>query len=344
METLNLKERIKALGKLGEYILEEKPELNEIANTAHHHNKWFTPDNIKYALKAIAENFLDEKEINEWLSKYSLPENNSAKNIGLVMAGNIPLAGFHDLLCVLLTGNKAMIKLSSKDNDLLPFLLSKLVEFEPGFANSFEFIERLKAMNAVIATGSNNSSRYFEYYFGKYPHIIRKNRNSVAVLTGNETKADLIRLGDDIFLYFGLGCRSVSKLYVPEGYSFDSFFDALSPFSTVMMHDGYKNNYDYNRTLLMMNNIPHFASDFLMLHKSDKLSSPIATLYFEYYNSEEQVNDALSNLKDEIQCVVSSGNLNISFSDSVPFGKSQQPAPDNYADGVDTIRFLVSLD
>jgi len=334
---MNTEQKIKVFHALGKYILAENQELEKAIHTASLHNKWFTPANVKHALKAIAENYLDEKLLHRWLSNYHLPGNKNPKRIAIIMAGNIPLAGFHDLLCALITGNIAIIKQSSKDRHLLPHLLDKLCEAEPQLKNTFGFAEQpLKNFDAVIATGSNNSSPYFEYYFGKYPHIIRRNRNSVAVLTGKETKDELLKLGDDIFLYFGLGCRSVSKLLVPLDFDFDKFFKSLEPFQSLIAHNGYKNNYDYNLTLLIMNKMPYYASDFLLLQENTSPSSPIATLNFEYYGNLNEMNGMLETCKDETQCVVA-GNLK----DSVAFGESQSPQLGDYADGVDTIRFLL---
>lgn len=335
---LKKEQQITALHRLGKYILSGSAGLKEAVSTASQHNKWFTRGNVEYALKSIAENFLNEKLLRKWLQEYELSDARSPLRIGIVMAGNIPLAGFHDLLCVLITGNIALIRQSSKDKHLLPHLLGKLCEIEPRFSGSVVFAEQLKNFDAVIATGSNNTSRYFEYYFRKYPHIIRRNRTSVAVLTGRETKEELRKLGDDIFLYFGLGCRSVSKLYVPHGFDFMGFFDALQPFQSLMMHSGYKNNYDYSFTLNIMNKTPHYASGFLVLQENPSLASPIATLNFEYYRDRNELAEKLKAVRDGIQCVVAND-----FNGSVAFGRSQSPQLWDYADGVDTVKFLLSL-
>ncbi len=333
-----LKQRITALSELGRYILSDHSGLKETLHNASLHNKWFTVPDMRYALKAIAENYLDAEKLRNWISKYEIPLNHPRKRIGIVMAGNVPLAGFHDLLCVLTTGNIAVIKMSSKDRLLLPLLMTRLCDIEPEFRGTFEFTEQLKGFDAVIATGSNNSAHHFEYYFGKHPHIIRKNRNSVAVLTGRETKDELLKLGDDIFLYFGLGCRSVSKLHVPKDYDFNFLFEALQPFQSLLSHNGYKNNFDYNLTLHIMNKTPHFNSGFLLLQENKALSSPIATLNFEYYRTIDEVKAALRSCKDDIQCVVSN-----SIDAAVPFGDSQKPQLPDYADGADTMNFILSL-
>lgn len=336
VKNLSIEQRINAFAALGKSMLAGGTELGAVITQAALHNKWFTEENVRTALKAIAENFLDATLLEKWISAYRIPQNSNPQKIALVMAGNIPLAGFHDLLCVLMTGNHALIKMSSKDKHLLPYLLNQLCKAEPGFRDYFSFVEMLKDFDAVIATGSNNSSRYFEYYFGKYPHIIRKNRNSVAVLTGKETTEQLQRLGNDIFLYFGLGCRNVSKLYVPRGYDFPQLFRALEPFHPIIHHHGYKSNFDYNLTLLIMNGTPYHASDFLMLTENKSLASPLASLHYEFYDTLEDAKALIQEHKDEIQCVVAECEIE----NSISFGKSQQPKLADYADGVDTVSFL----
>lgn len=335
---MHLEKRIKALAQLGSYLASDSDELEGVKLKSYHHNKWFTENNVNQSLKAVISHYLDSKKLEQWIAPYSI-NGSSNKTIGLVMAGNIPLVGFHDFLTVLITGNKVLVKLSSKDQFLLPFITDKLIEIEPGFKEQIAWVDRLKDFDAVIATGSNNAARYFEYYFGKYPHIIRKNRNSVAVLTGEETESDILELGKDIFQYFGLGCRNVSKLYVPKGYDFDALLHALQPFHTVRDHDGYKNNYDYQRTLLLMNLIPHHANEFIMLSENQSLHSPISALYFEYYDSLDEVQSKIVNLKSEIQCVVSNAGL----PNTLPFGKAQEPELWDYADEVDTVEFLINM-
>ncbi|MBA2407118.1 MAG: acyl-CoA reductase, partial [Chitinophagales bacterium] len=233
---MNLQKTIITLRELGELMNPELPEVQAIAERAYQHNKWFTSENVFLMLNQIRQNFLCPEKLQPWLSEYSFEKQQAQKNVGIVMAGNIPLVGFHDLLCVMLSGHKALIKLSSKDDILLPWVLKKLFNIDESWKHSIAIAELLNGMDAVIATGSKNSSRYFEYYFSKYPHIIRKNRGSIAILNGNESSADLQKLGKDIFTYFGLGCRNVSKLYVPRHYSFDLFFDSIGGFSNMINH------------------------------------------------------------------------------------------------------------
>lgn len=315
-------------------------DFNELIQSVHYNNGWFTEDNVRNAIAAIASS-LNQDLLISWLSKYrkTISATPQAKNVAVIMAGNIPMVGFHDMLCVLLSGNKFTGKLSSDDKLLLPYIAKILIAIEPKFANYIEFTEgQLKNIDAVIATGSNNSARYFEYYFGKYPHIIRKNRNSVAVLSGMESKEDLKLLGKDIFQYFGLGCRNVSKLFVPRGYKFDTLYESIFDFQYVVNNNKYGNNYDYNRTVYLMgNNESLLDNNFLLLKEDSSYSSPIGVLFYEFYDDIHILNQQLQNEKDQIQCIVST----ISEINSViPFGEGQCPKLDDYADGVDTMEFL----
>jgi hypothetical protein len=336
---MTLAELTEAFTRLSAFLKTSSPELGSIKEKTYYHNNWFTEDNIDLMLNSITDNFLDEQKIAKWSSNYPASKNNdfsAPKTVGLVMAGNIPLVGFHDLFCVLFSGNKALVKLSSKDNILLPFIVERLFEFNPELKDYIVFTDILKNINAVIATGSNNSARYFEYYFKKYPHIIRRNRGSVAVLTGGESKDDIFNLGKDIFQYFGLGCRNVSKLYVPYDYDFTFFFDTLELYKKIREHGKYMNNYDYNRTILMMNKVPHLASDFLMITEDERIISPIASLHYEFYTDENDLKLKLEKHSGDIQCVAGKNF-------PIPFGKTQQPQLWDYADNVNIMEFLYSL-
>ena len=335
---MNTADRIEILSKWGAAISTDAG-MEAAVHKASLYNSWFTVDNTQHMLKAITTQFLNKDALTQWLAKYQIPNEPSDIKVGIIMAGNLPLVGFHDLLCVLAVGQIASVKLSSKDEIMLPHLVKVLETVSPEMAARVEFAERLSGFDAVIATGGNNTGRYFEQYFGKYPHIIRRNRNSVAVLEGNETRAELMRLGDDIFRYFGLGCRNVSKIYVPRGYDLTILLDALEPFSTVMLHDKYKNNYDYQRTLLLLNQTPHLASEFLSIREKDTIISAISTLNYEYYDSLDEVMKALAAAESDIQVVVSK----LPIDGAVALGKSQQPELWDYADKVDTIAFLTSV-
>ncbi len=302
------------------------------------HNGWFTNENICFALQSWA-NALTEENINKWLSPYNFSKVNT-KNIGLILAGNIPLVGFHDFLSVLISGHNALVKTSSNDQHLLQFLSNYLISIEPRLESRITFVEgKLENFDAVIATGSNNTARYFDYYFKDKPNIIRKNRNSVAVLNGEETKDELISLGEDIFRYFGLGCRNVSKIFVPKNYNFDSFFNAVFEYQEIVQYEKYANNYDYNKAVYLMSNFKLLDNGFLTLKEDSSYSSPISSVFYEYYESKEEIEQKLKNDAEKIQCIVSKK----SFPNSIYFGETQLPNLWDYADNVDTIRFLIDL-
>ncbi|UJH67208.1 acyl-CoA reductase [Allomuricauda sp. SCSIO 65647] len=313
--------------------------LNDAVAKAERQNGWFTRDNILFALRQWAE-ALTTKNLENWLETYDIPQGRSSKTISIVMAGNIPLVGFHDFLSVLITGNKVLCKLSSNDKNLLPALSAFLMKEEPLLKNRILFAaSKIEDFDAVIATGSNNTARYFEYYFKDHPHIIRKNRTSVAVLSGNETKEDLEALGEDIFRYFGLGCRNVSKLFVPKGYDLDTFFNAMFKYKSVINHHKYANNYDYNKAVYLMSEFQIFDNGFIILKKDQGLHSPIATLFYEEYGTVKALGQKLNEKNDDLQCVVSQMNLE----NEINFGQTQKPKLDDYADGIDTVDFLLKL-
>ncbi len=310
--------------------------FHETINLAKHHNGWFTKENILYALNGWAT-LLTEEKLENWLSPYNLEENET-KTVAIIMAGNIPLVGFHDFLSVLITGNSVLAKLSSNDKVLLPLLSKYLIEVEPSLKNRITFTDKkLENFNSVIATGSNNSARYFEHYFGKYPHLIRKNRNSVAILTENETTEELRALGEDIFRYYGLGCRSVSKIFVPKDYNFELFFKAIYDYNTIIDSVKYANNYDYNKAVYLMSEFKLLENGFLILKEDTSYSSPIASLFYEHYSSLDTLKALLEEDKDKIQCVVS----NASIENEISFGQTQCPALNQYADNIDTVEFLL---
>jgi hypothetical protein len=316
-------------------------QLNQVIDFIKQDNQWFTNESVRKSIAAWAE-LLNEKNLRSWLDNYSNIENNNPKTVAIIMAGNIPLVGFHDLLCVLVSGNKALVKPSSDDKILLNLVITSLIEINPTLQHKIEIVDgAIKNIDAIIATGSNNSARYFDYYFGKYPHIIRKNRNSIAILNGAETESDLKNLGKDVFTYYGLGCRNVSKLFVPVDYNFNSFFEAIFEFGEVINHNKYGNNYEYNRAVYLMNSIPLLDNNFLLLKQDESLSSPIGVLFYEFYSDLEELKNKLKDNSEKIQCVVC--NKNINFTNSINFGESQQPGLIDYADGVDVMKFLTKL-
>lgn len=322
-------------------------ETEKVIAAASAANPWFDEDCVLYALGAIGRS-LSKEDLEQWLTSYSKKISPEKKKIvGVINAGNIPAVGFHDFLCVLMSGNIYHGKNSSDDSHLLPHIAALLKKIEPGFEEHINFVQRISNPDAVIATGSNNSARYFEYYFKKYPHIIRKNRNGVALLSGNETSEELRGLADDVFRYFGLGCRNVSKVFVPEDFELAKLFPAFESYSPISQHHRYMNNYNYQRVLLLMNKIPFLENGFVILRESEPLHSPISVLHYEHYKNASDVFEKLSAKSEEVQCVAVGTDLlkkNPSEKLSlVSFGQTQNPKLWDYADGVDTMEFLVTL-
>jgi hypothetical protein len=339
MPFLSVEKLIIAFTKLGAFMASPDAAFTAVMEGSSNHNAWFTLEEVKKAVTSLSY-MLNNNDIEKWFQSIEISDN--PKKIGLVLAGNIPLVGFHDVLAVLVTGNIALIKLSSSDDKLLPALLRQLVSIEPALEPQIQYTDRLKDFDAIIATGSNNSSRYFDYYFGKVPNIIRKNRNSVAVLTGDESKEAIAQLGHDIFDYFGLGCRNVSKIFIPEGYEIKNFFEPLESFQPIINHFKYNNNYDYNKSIYLVNQVKHYDNGFLLLKEDEGMSSPLAVLYFEYYNSLDAVAERLNVQQAEIQCAVSEAQMTLDLA-VLPFGQSQSPKLWDYADNVDTVAFLTKL-
>ncbi len=360
----SLNERVYAFAKAGTLLsayLEKSSGTAQLSSEdvvietaiqrAETHNSWFTHEQTRHALAqwAVA---LDEQKLNAWLAPYHM-ENITPRTVGIVAAGNIPLVGFHDVLSIILAGHHALIKLSSNDRYLLPMMLELATLQLPSLADSYTFTEnRLKNQDAVIATGSNNTARYFEYYFRDVPHIIRKNRNSIAILTGKETLEDMQALSEDVFRYFGLGCRSVSHLKVRRGYNFDLFFNGMYEQRELINNKKYLNNYDYNKAVYLMSEFDLLDNEFLLIkEENSSYSSPIATLGYSYYDGLDQVKQEIQQNAENLQCVVSSPEVNkqigatqdLQTPQFVGFGETQQPALSDYADGVDTLQFLISL-
>ncbi|HEX6171520.1 MAG TPA: acyl-CoA reductase [Chitinophagaceae bacterium] len=325
--------RIDLAAQLGEYILSNSPEWQETKQQASLTNPWFTPEFIDLATGNIAGNFLDKQKLKSWTSSYKI-ETAAPKKVGIVMAGNIPLVGFHDFLSVFISGHRAIIKASSKDEVLIKHLVDKLTEWNKKLNELAVFQEMLKGCDAYIATGSNNSARYFEYYFKKYPHIIRRNRTSVAVLDGNETTAELEKLADDVHLYFGMGCRNVTKIFVPKGYDFIPMLTAFKKYDHFKDHHKYKNNYDYYLALHILNGKFYMSNESIILLENPSIFSPISQLNYEFYTNKKLVAESLRTLSD-LQCAVGH--------DYLPFGQAQLPSLTDYADGIDTINFLTKL-
>ncbi|GAA4198466.1 acyl-CoA reductase [Pedobacter jeongneungensis] len=337
MSALTHEKAINAFVQLGQKLTNPTDILGNAIYSAENANAWFTQENIKKSILSFSE-MLNADDLASWFESVKIT--NSPKKVGLILAGNIPLVGLHDVLCVLATGNIALIKLSSADDKLIKAVLAELVKIEPAFEAKIEYVERLKDFDAVIATGSNNSSRYFDYYFGKVPNIIRKNRNSVAVLDGTESFEDIQHLGADIFDYFGLGCRNVSKIYFPKDYDIANFYEGIESFQPIINHFKYNNNYDYNKSIYLVNAAKHYDNGFLLLKEDENLTSPLAVLFYEEYDNLQEVEARLKDKSENIQCIITKSPLNFKTFD---FGQSQHPKLWDYADNVNTIEFLNNL-
>jgi hypothetical protein len=331
---MDLQQRIDLMVEIGKYFKADNEEWQDVKERSYHKNGWFTPEFIQIAATQIADNFLVKEKLQQWAAHYHIDDNIHPKNVGIVMAGNIPMVGFHDFLAVFISGHYQTVKLSSKDDLLLKHIFQLMYSLDIETQNYISISEMLKGCDAYIATGSNNSGRYFEQYFGKYPNIIRRNRTSAAILTGNETALELQKLSDDIHLYFGLGCRNVTKIYVPEGYDFVPLLGAFKSYAYFADHHKYKNNYDYQLSILLLNNIYYMTDGSTLLIDNAGLFSPISQLHYQFYKAGENPAEALKNNED-VQCIVGTGYTT--------FGEAQNPQLSSYADGVDTMQFLLGL-
>lgn len=346
---ISLQERIVAFSQLGKTLKhfavdsqwenyqsgltkEEFNHFNQVIKSVNRHNGWFTENNVRLAIEAISE-MLSLNKLTEWVANYQMKA--QPKTVAIIMAGNIPLVGFHDFLSVLISGHSVMIKMSSNDKLLFPELVKILIKIEPRFEERIIFSEKLQDFDAVIATGSDNSAVYFESYFGKYPNIIRKNRTSIAILEGSETEEELKELSKDVFQYFGLGCRNITKVYLPQDYDLNHLFKAFYDWKEIINHNKYANNYDYNKAIYLLNKVDLIENGFLLLKEDEGLHSPLGALFYERYQNMEDLNKLIENKKEELQCIVSKKHI--------PFGKAQSPELWDYADGVDTLAFLDTL-
>ncbi len=337
---MTFQQRKEAFIQLGHFLQDAANNAHKAIVEAYLYNQWFTEESQRMALQAWAD-ALNEQKINDWTAKYDFEKPQNSKTVAIIMAGNIPLVGLHDLICVLLSGHHALVKLSSDDKILPKFIVAALLQIEPAFADRITLLndEKLEKYDAVIATGSNNSNRYFEHYFSKVPNILRKNRNSIAVLTGNETNDEMKLLAKDIFTYFGLGCRNVSKLYLPKGFDMALFFENTKDYDLYLNHNKYANNLMYHKSIWLLNQDDFLENGLINLKEDKSFSSPLASVFYEYYENIDDIKAMIENRKNEIQCVVSKIDLGV----NIPFGKTQQPKLWDYADNVDTIEFLLGL-
>lgn len=329
---LSIEKRIDVLGKLGQYMLSDDAAWQEAKQRALQANSWFTLGNIELAVRNIAENYLQTDKLQTWIKAY--PTVTASKKLGIVMAGNIPLVGFHDFLCGFISGHQLFLKLSSKDDVLIKHLIQQLISYEPTIAELVTIADTLKGCDAYIATGSNNTARYFEQYFGKFPNIIRKNRTSVAILDGTETDEELSLLADDIFSYFGLGCRNVTQVCIPKGYDLSKLLIACDKYSDLVLHHKYKHNFDYYLAIYLLNKVPCLTNDAMILVENEIPFSAVSVLHYRYYDNIDTLKSSLTESND-IQCIVGH--------DGLPFGSAQHPTLSDYADAADTMQFLTTL-
>lgn len=336
MDLINQVNSFLELGKRIENL--DANSLASIIEKANTQNPWFTESFIRHAFAGLVH-LLNENKLAQWLSHYDI-KNTASKKVGVVMAGNIPMVGIHDLICVLISGHQLMAKLSSDDEVLMRFIVDLLLEIDPELGSNVQFVDKLKGMDAVIATGSDNTSRYFDYYFGRYPNIIRRNRTSIAILNGNEQDHELKKLGDDLFLYFGLGCRNISKLFIPEGYEIEKLIRQFENYSHLAEHQKFNNNYHYNKSILLVNLEDHLDNGFALFQRNSKLVSPLSVIYYDYYSNITGLKTLLDKESDKIQCVVTN---NEQVEKRIGFGKAQLPEIWDYADDIDTMEFLQNL-
>jgi hypothetical protein len=339
---MKITERINSLVQLGILLSDlETPDISSVLHKAEIENPWFTQQNIRQSIIAIRDQYLSESALNMLAGRYHLDDNIEVKRVGIILAGNIPLVGFHDVLCCFMAGHHALLKFSDKDKVLMKWVINLLTTCDPNTKTYFTEVEKLQNYDAAIATGSNTSATHFEYYFRHIPHLIRKNRNSVAVLSGNESADQIKELGFDIFTYFGLGCRNVSMIFIPKDYEIRHLFVGFDSFKDIKNHNKYKNNFDYNHALMLLNKEDFLQNEFLILKKSDQIISRIASAHYQYYSDIASLTQNLLMNKGDIQCVVS--EVPIEGFRTVGFGSAQSPAIDDYADGADTMQFLLGL-
>ncbi len=342
---MTLQKRINAFTELGHIMKDaasdhpsstEATGFRKLMDSQEQHNRWFTPENVKISVRAIAS-MLEKDKLEAWLKAYAISDHPAMMNtIAVIMAGNIPLVGFHDFMCVLITGNRILARTSSKDSQLIRALSEIICKINTSFNDNIIFTDRITAhYDAIIATGSDNTSRYFEYYFSQKPHTFRKNRNSVAIISKDTEERDMEALSYDIFTYFGLGCRNVSKIYLEEGLDPDIIFLKWAEWSYILNHQPYANNYLYNKSLFRINKEPFLDNGFLLLKHSTGFSSPVSVVFYDSFSIREKLMEELSLYSDNIQCIVSENGI--------LFGQTQYPGPGDYADNMDTIEFITSL-
>lgn len=339
---MTLNERIGILANLGTALIENNDARKFAVAKAYYENKWFTEDEVNRMLSAITDHYLDYDALAKFVGHYDLDQElGDVKTIGLIPAGNIPLVAFHDILCILLSGHQAQVKMSDKDKNLLPWIMQVLEGISLEMARQVQFVEKLSGFDAVIATGSNNSAETFKRYFGKYPHIIRNNKTGIAVLSGEETNEELTDLAEDVFSYYGLGCRNISKIYVPTEYDFNPLCEVLNTYKEIVLHSKYKNNFDYNLAIAMLNKDAHINVASIILIEKAEIHSRIASLHYEFYDKLSAVASDLKSKQENIQVITT--NLPLDNLETKALGMAQKPMLEDYADGIDSMKFLKSL-
>ncbi len=337
---MSLQQRIEILAELGNRLEQSDEKLDAIIQKNYLYNKWFTIENTQLAIQAIRQELLDKNKLQTWAAQYNISDNQIQKRVGIVLSGNIPLEGFHDIISTFIAGHQSIIKLSEKDEYLIPYFISILTDIQPESAAYFPVAERIKGIDSVIITNANDSTRYYETYFGKYPNIIRKQRASVGILAGNETEEDWKKLGIDVFRFFGLGSRNVSKLYLPKGYDLAPLLEFWKRFEHLIHHDKYKNNFDYNYSLILMNGLPHISNGIILMQEAEDISARTAMLYYEYYDNLPTLTRKLQAYQDEIQSIIT--NQNIENLKTTPFGQTHYPTLNDYPNHIDTMKFLTT--
>lgn len=336
LNMISQKDLISAFCHLSTILEDKNQDLINVINQSYANNNWLTSDNYWKSINHWKGSLTQDK-IQEFISDYPIAP--KPQTIGIIMAGNIPMVGFHDLLCVLLMGHTAQVKYSSDDPYVIEYLINCLKSYNPKLNNRIVVTERLQSIDAVIATGSNNSFRYFESYFKHLPRLLRKNRKSIAILDGSETEKEYELLAHDILTYFGLGCRNVSQLFIPNGRPIEKILDCMMDYSHLINHNKYANNYTYHKALLLMNSEQHLDTGFLLPKRRRDLLSPLACIHYDFYESIDEIDDFISKNKEDIQCIVG----NYSSTDVIPFGKAQYPDLKDFADNKNTLEFLSTL-
>jgi len=332
LEILKLAEETKL------FFLKKDEAFETMVIGAGQQNPWFTEKEIDRSIEAILAGYLDETSLVKWLMRYPVQDCNPHQSIGIVAAGNIPLVVFHDILCAFASGCHACIKLSEKDQVLPSRWLDRVKELSPNHF-SFERVTTMPAVDKYIITGSSLALDHYHKYLKGKPAILRGHRNSIAVLNGSESDEALCRLGEDVFSYYGLGCRSVTKLYLPLHFDIRKLIETWeSKYSYLTDLNVYYRNYEYQKAIKLVNRIPFLDGGFALFEISHSIAPAISTVYYEYYNDLDDLHFKLEDHKGKIQCVCS--DLVLDGWVTHAFGSAQTPCLWEYQDDLDTMEFL----